>query len=107
MVGFQFCIGEADRRTQSGHALRIDLHPACDELRIGEDIGDRIDRPCRNADLFQTRQKVVALPLPRAFFQPFCQRRPVRNASSIGGRETAAIGPAMAPPWNAAELIAL
>ncbi len=55
-----------------------------DELRIGEDIGDRIDRPGRNACLLQRRQEIVTLERRRAGQKRFCERIAMFDTGRIG-----------------------
>ena len=51
-----------DWTADAGRPLRLDPHATRLELGIGEEIGDRVDRPGRDDHRFQRGEKLVALP---------------------------------------------
>src|SRR5271166_6948743 len=56
-----------DRAANAGSPLRIDPHAARDELRVGEKIGDRVDRPCRDDRSLEGGKQLI--PPPAAGFR--------------------------------------
>src|SRR5271165_967483 len=53
-------LAHQDRAAHARRPLRLDQHAARDELRIGKQIGDRVDRPGRHDGNFECSKQGVA-----------------------------------------------
>src|SRR5271154_4260451 len=73
-----------DWTADAGRPLRLDPHAARLELRIGEEIADRVDRSGGHDYGLERDQKVVALPKPRLRPKLALQMVAVRHAPWIG-----------------------
>jgi hypothetical protein len=58
-------VGKPEGRAHARHAIGLGPHPACDDLRIGEDLGQIVDRPGRNAMAPRRRPEGRLAPLQR------------------------------------------
>jgi hypothetical protein len=62
-------VGKPEGRAHARHAVGLPPHPARDHLRIGENLGQVVDRPGRNALASQAASKLGLAPLQRRFGQ--------------------------------------
>jgi hypothetical protein len=54
------------------------------DLRIGENIGQRVDRPGRNAPIFQGAQQLAAIVARQKIGERFDQLRAICHARGVG-----------------------
>ena len=82
-----------DRAAQARRPLRLDAHAARDELRIGEKVGDGVDRTGRDDRLFQRGEQPVPPPQARSGGEFARQLGAVCDAGGIGGKARVARQP--------------
>ena len=77
-------LGEPNRRPQTRYSVGLDTHRAMNELGIGEDLGDAVDRPGRHTRLAQRTEQLVALTSSDRLGQRWHDRRAVPHPPGIG-----------------------